>query len=261
MLTHTDTGSGSTIVFLHGLGLNKNFWSPVIAHLAESHRCIAVDLPGHGESRAQVTNGTMSSYAAAVREVIEQKQLSSITLVGHSMGGQIAMILALQMPAVITKLVLVCAAGIETFTPDEREKMRAGANAIWRNPVSEDMLQRVYASMDRSGKYSLMNEHAEQQRSNFRNFSELLCNSVSGMLDEPVYSFLDQLTQPALCVFGGADAAIPNRYVHPQMNAQQLMQAAQTKITNCTAEIFPMAGHYLPVEYPQELAAKIQNFQ
>ena len=61
-------------------------------------------------------------------------------------------------------------------------------------------------------------------------------------------------------VFGGADPAIPNRYLHPQLTAQHLVQAAQTKIPNCTAEIFPMAGHYLPVEYPQELASKIQNF-
>jgi pimeloyl-ACP methyl ester carboxylesterase len=259
MLSFTETGSGSPIVFLHGLGLNRNFWSSTIAHLSQSHRCIAIDLPGHGESRAHTVNGTMSAYAAAVREVIEQKQLSSITLVGHSMGGQIAMILALQMPAVITKLVLVCAAGIETFTPDEREKMRAGGHAIWRNPVTEDMLKRVYASIDRSGNYSLVSEHLEQQRHNFRNFSELLCNSISGMLDEPVYDFLSALTQPTLCIFGGADAGIPNRYLHPQMSVQDLVQAAQKKIPQCTAEIFPKAGHYLPVEYPQELANKIQS--
>jgi pimeloyl-ACP methyl ester carboxylesterase len=260
MLSLSDTGNGPTLLFLHGLGLNRSFWSPLIAQLSSSHRCIAVDLPGHGASRDHVTNGSMSSYAAAVREVMEQQKLSNVTLVGHSMGGQIAMILALQMPSVITKLVLVCAAGIETFTNEEREKMRAGANAIWRNPVSEEMLQHVYVALDRNAKHSLMSEHLEQQRNNFRNFSALLCNSVAGMLDEPVYAFLHTLTQPVLCVWGGADTAIPNRYVHPQMTIQHIAQAAQEKIPVCTTEIFPLAGHYLPVDVPQQLAEKIKRF-
>lgn len=259
MLSYSEAGSGDPIIFLHGLGLNRHFWSATMAHLSGSHRCIAVDLPGHGGSRAVTTNGSMSAYAAAVRELIEQKQLGSITLVGHSMGGQIAIILALQMPSVVTKLVLVCSAGIETFTREEREQMRAGANAIWSNPVSEEMLQRVYTSMNRDGNYSLMAEHLGQQRSNFRDFSVLLRNSVSGMLDEPVYDFLGTLTQPALCIFGGNDTAIPNRYVHPQMTIQHVAQAAK-KIPDCTAEIVPAAGHYLPVEAPAELAHKIKTF-
>lgn len=259
MMPVQSKNTASAILFLHGLGLNKNFWSSTIAHLSGSHRCIAIDLPGHGESRAQVTNGSMSAYAAAVRAVIEQKNLSDVTLVGHSMGGQIAMILALQMPAVITKLVLMCPAGIETFTAEEREKLRAGANAIWRNPVSEEMLQQVYRSINTNSKYSVVSEHLEQQRSNFKNFSDLLCNSISGMLDEPVFSYLDQLTQPTLCLFGGADTAIPNRYVHPQMTAQQLAQAAQEKIPNCKAEVIPLATHYLPVDFPRELATMISS--
>lgn len=254
MLAFSDTGSGKPLLFLHGLGLNKNFWASAIEQLSSTHRCLAVDLPGHGQSLDVICNGSMSVYAWHVRETIEKLHLQDVTLVGHSMGGQIAMILALQMPAVISKLVLVCPAGIETFTPDEREKMRAGATALWKNPVSEEFLQRVYAA---GGNNSLMSEHLEQQRNNFDDFSTMLLKSISGMLDEPVFPHLDKLTQPVLCLFGGMDTAIPNRFVHPQMNAQQLADAANSKIKNCDARIIPMAGHYLPVEFAKELAAMI----
>lgn len=254
MLAYSETGSGKPILFLHGLGLNRNFWASTIVHLSPTHRCIALDLPGHGESLDVICNGKMSVYAGHVRTLIEKMHLNDITLVGHSMGGQIAMILALQMPSVITKLVLVSPAGIETFTSEEREKIRAGSTAIWKNPVSEDFLQRVYAA---AGNNSLMSEHLEQQRNNFDDFSTMLLNSISGMLDEPVFQHLDKLTQPVLCLFGGMDTAIPNRYVHPQMTTQQLADAAKSKIRNCDVRIFPMAGHYLPVEFPQELSQSI----
>lgn len=260
MLAFYDEGSGKTILFLHGLGLNRNFWSSSIAQLSPAHRCIAIDLPGHGESRNAVCNGSMSAYAVHVREVIEQLELKDITLVGHSMGGQIAIILALQMPSVISKLVLVCPAGIETFTNDEREKMRAGANAIWRKPVAEEFLKNVYPALDATVSSSLMKEHITQQRENFASFSDMLCNSISGMLDEPVFAHLDKITQPVLCFFGQMDSAVPNRFIHPNMNAQDLAAAAKKQIRNCKTVIFPMAGHYLPVDSPGEFTNAINAF-
>jgi pimeloyl-ACP methyl ester carboxylesterase len=262
MLAHSDSdsGSGKTILFLHGLGLNKEFWSSTIAHLSPAHRCIAVDLPGHGASKQVACDGSMSSYAKAVRALIEQLNLRDITLVGHSMGGQIAIILALQMPAVISKLVLVSSAGIETFTSSEAAQLKSATAALYRNPISDDLLQRTYAHVNPQVRTRLMHEHITQQRDNFQQFAAVISNSIAGMLNEPVFTFLDKLTQPTLCIYGQLDFAIPNRYLHAQQNIQQIAQAAKSKIPECEAVIFPAAGHYLPVDAPDELAAKIQRF-
>lgn len=260
MLTHTDTGSGSTIVFLHGLGLNRNFWSSTIAEL-HSHRCIAIDLPGHGESHSVATNGSMTSYVAAVRGVMEKLNLTEITLVGHSMGGQIAMILALQMPSVISKLVLVCAAGIETFATDEAEKLKSITNQVYANPISDDVLNRTFYHADAEIRALLMHEHVVHQRGNFRHLSGLITSSVAGMLNEAVFPFLKQITQPVLMINGAMDTAIPNRWLHPQLTLMELQSNAKKEIKNCATVIFPMAGHYLAVDQPNDLAQKIISFR
>jgi pimeloyl-ACP methyl ester carboxylesterase len=260
MLSHSDSGSGSTILFLHGLGLNRNFWSSTITHLTPTHRCIAIDLPGHGESRSEICNGSMTAYAAAVRAVIEQKQLSNITLVGHSMGGQIGIILALQMPSVISKLVLVCAAGIETFTAEEAEKLKATTNAVYANPISDDVVSRSFFHVNPEIKEMLKHEHVVQQKDNFAQLATLVTSSVAGMLNEPVYPFLKQIKQPTLVINGAMDSAIPNRWLHPQLTLMELQSNAKKEIKNCEAVIFPMAGHYLPVDQPADLAHRLTNF-
>lgn len=258
MFAFSDNGTGKTILFLHGLGLNKNFWSSTIAHLSP-FRCIAVDLPGHGESRNISCNGTMSAYAAAVRECIEKNHLNDVTLVGHSMGAQIAMILALQLPSVITKLVLICPAGIETFSPDEAEKLIAATRGLYAAPISDEILHRTFTHSNEEIRNLLRHEHVVQQRENFKQLSALITSSVEGMLKEPVYPFLGQITQQTLCIFGQLDMAIPNRWLHPQMTVQQLQITAKEKILNCETIVLP-SGHYLPVDSPSELAQKISLF-
>lgn len=258
--TYSDSGSrNSTLVFLHGLGLNRNFWSSTIANL-HSHRCIAIDLPGHGESHHIATNGSMTSYVAAVREVIEKQNLTEVTLVGHSMGGQIAMILALQMPSVVSKLVLVCAAGIETFTTDEAEKLKSITNQIYANPISDDVLSRTFYHANAEIRALLMHEHVVHQRGNFRHLSTLITSSVAGMLNEPVFPFLKQITQPVLMINGAMDTAIPNRWLHPQLTLMELQATAKREIKNCESVLMPMAGHYLAVDQPNDLAQKIISF-
>lgn len=260
MLSFSENGTGRSIIFLHGLGLNRNFWGHVIPHLSHRHRCIAIDLPGHGESRDVKINCSMSAYAASVREVIEKLELKDVMLVGQSMGAQIAIILALQMPSVISRLVLVSAAGIETFTADEAMKMKAATNAMYRNPIGEELLNRSFVHSRKEIMSLLMHEHVVQQQANFQRFSETICSSVAGMLNEPVIQFLDKITQPTLCIYGQLDTAIPNRWLHPQLTIQQIALTVKEKIKNSKVEIFPLAGHYLPVDAAEELAIQIQNF-
>ncbi len=260
MLSFSDTGSGPTIVFLHGLGLNRNFWSSTITHLSSAHRCIAIDLPGHGESEKVETNGSMTSYVAAVREVIEKLNLTEVTLVGHSMGGQISMILALQMPSVISKLVLVCAAGIETFTADEAEKLKSITNQVYSNPISDDVLSRTFYHANAEIRALLMHEHVVHQKGNFRHLSAVITSSVAGMLNEPVFPFLKLITQPTLVINGAMDTAIPNRWLHPQLTLMELQAIAKREIPKCETVLVPMAGHYLAVDTPELLANKILAF-
>jgi pimeloyl-ACP methyl ester carboxylesterase len=144
--THSETAAAKPVLFFaHGLGLNSLFWKYAVQHLMHDYRCIAIDLPGHGDSWEQRGNFSMSFYAQVVRSTIEEMKLNDITLIGHSMGGQISIITALQMPAVVNRLVLVCAAGVETFTDEEAQRIIQGAEFLYKAPVDVNQIVNTYA--------------------------------------------------------------------------------------------------------------------
>src|SRR4051794_16839101 len=87
MLEHTRTGSGPPIVLLHGIGMSRHVWDPVVPLLAREHEVIAVDLPGFGESAPLDAAPTVAALAAAV----EGLGLERPHVAGNSLGGGIAL--------------------------------------------------------------------------------------------------------------------------------------------------------------------------
>lgn len=251
------------LFFLHGLSLQATIWKYAISQLSGKFRCIAVDLPGHGNSRDQRGNFTMNFYAQTIRACIEAMKLTDITLVGHSMGGQISVILSLQIPAIVQRLVLVCAAGIEKFTAEEGEKIIQGAEFIYRAPLDQPHLTAMYHP--HLGKHAerlaeLMENHLRLQLENFSAFSETTIASIKGMLAEPVNHFLPHIHQPVLVLFGENDRLIPNKWVHPQMNIRDITNEAKNRLHQAAVKILPDCGHYLPMENGGGLAEEIEAF-
>ena len=91
-----DVGSGPPIVFAHGLTFSRETWRPVIDRLADRFRCIAVDLPGHGESSAPP--GTLEAVADAVHSVVISLDLARPVLAGHSAAAVIVSLYAASYP-------------------------------------------------------------------------------------------------------------------------------------------------------------------
>jgi pimeloyl-ACP methyl ester carboxylesterase len=113
-IAFTDTGaaSPSVIVLLHGLGGSVAFWGATIAHLAESHRVVAVDLRGHGASaEAADADYSVAAYARDVLAVLDELALPPVTIVAHSFGATVAVEAAALAPARFRGLVLLDAAG------------------------------------------------------------------------------------------------------------------------------------------------------
>jgi pimeloyl-ACP methyl ester carboxylesterase len=261
---HSETQAPKPVLFfVHGLGLNFLFWKYAVQHLRADYRCIAIDLPGHGGSWEARGNFSMSFYAAAVRGCIEEMQLKDITLIGHSMGGQIAVIAALQLQAVVDSLVLVCAAGIETFTEDEGNKIMQGAEFLYKNPVDSNHITGMYAqhfSMHADRVRELADDHILQATERFSSFTEMVLASVKGMLNEPVSNFLPHLQQPVLVIYGENDQLIPNKWVHPTMTIRQIEEIAKHKIMHAQTKLVPLCGHYLPFEQPSVFAESVHQF-
>ncbi len=105
---HTETsGSGPTVLFVHGLDSTAAVWRPVIDLLAD-HPCVAVDLPGHGRSPTSTDPDDYSreSVLHDLDEIMGSLD-GPVVLVGHSLGGYLGMAYALTRPKALTGLVLV----------------------------------------------------------------------------------------------------------------------------------------------------------
>src|SRR5919109_2738660 len=98
---------GPVAILVHGWSSSSFTWAPLLPVLSRRYRCIAVDLPGFGRSPAPRQPPTIAGYADLIAQVIEQFSDRSALVLGHSMGGQIAVTLALRYPVLIERMVLL----------------------------------------------------------------------------------------------------------------------------------------------------------
>ena len=111
-LRYLEMGSGGTpIVLLHGFGADLNTWMFNQPALAQSRRTIALDLPGHGGSQKDVGAGTPDALAGAVQAALAALSVERMHLVGHSMGGALAAVMAARAPDRVAALTLIAPAG------------------------------------------------------------------------------------------------------------------------------------------------------
>lgn len=106
-ISFSDQGKGTAIVLLHGFLENHKMWKNLAPALAEKHRVICIDLLGHGKTDSLGYIHTMEEMADAVHHVIHELKLRKIVLIGHSMGGYVALSFANLYPETVKGLVLM----------------------------------------------------------------------------------------------------------------------------------------------------------
>jgi pimeloyl-ACP methyl ester carboxylesterase len=107
-ICYESAGSGSpALVFAHGWTCNRHFWDPQVTHFAANHRVVALDLGGHGDSEMKREDYTYGSFSQDLCTILEHLDLTDCVLVGHSMGGAVALEAARLAPARIASVVMV----------------------------------------------------------------------------------------------------------------------------------------------------------
>jgi pimeloyl-ACP methyl ester carboxylesterase len=105
-------GSGPALVLVHGVTSGSATWERAISLLARNHTVVAPDLLGHGESAKPRGDYSLGAFAAGVRDLLAALDIETATVVGHSLGGGVAMQLAYQFPERVERLVLVSSGGL-----------------------------------------------------------------------------------------------------------------------------------------------------
>src|SRR5215813_3541982 len=105
-------GSGPAILLIHGIGDNSTTWATVQAKLAQRFTVVAVDLLGHGQSDKPRADYSVAAYANGMRDLLSVLEIERVTVIGHSLGGGVAMQFAYQFPQLVDRLILVGAGGV-----------------------------------------------------------------------------------------------------------------------------------------------------
>ena len=105
-------GSGPPVVLIHGMLNSSSHWQAVASNLADQYTVIAPDLIGHGDSAAPRGDYSLGAHAASIRDLLAAIGVERATLVGHSLGGGVAMQFFYQFPQRVERLVLVSSGGL-----------------------------------------------------------------------------------------------------------------------------------------------------
>jgi pimeloyl-ACP methyl ester carboxylesterase len=123
-VSYTEAGSGPVLLLVHGMAGSTENWREVIEPLAANHTVVAPDLPGHGCSEPGSGDYSLGAHAAVLRDLLVSLGHERVTVVGHSLGGGVAMQFTYQFPELVERLVLVSSGGLG---PEVSPVLRAAA--------------------------------------------------------------------------------------------------------------------------------------
>jgi pimeloyl-ACP methyl ester carboxylesterase len=255
-------GSGPLVVLLHGIAQSSATWEGLIPRLAGQHAVIAPDLLGHGKSAKLAGDYSPGAYANLVRDLLEVLGQDHCTIVGHSLGGGVAMQFAYQFPERCERLVLVAAGGLgREVHPILRAAALPGADVVlpWLSVAGNRAIGTVVKTMGRLG-FRASTDLGETWRS-FAGLEEpsarkAFLRTVRCLIDlgGQRVNAIDRLylaaELPTMVVWGERDPLIPVAHA----------QRVHDVIPSSRIELFPGAGHYPHLDDPERFAAVLLDF-
>jgi pimeloyl-ACP methyl ester carboxylesterase len=256
-------GDGPPLVLVHGIGDSSATWEPVLDELARRHTVIAPDLLGHGASAKPRADYSVAAYANGVRDVLGVLDIDRATLVGHSLGGGVAMQFAYQYPERTERLVLVGSGGAG---PDVSPVLRAATlpgatllltllqlpTARWQVGQVIGLLRALGTDLGQDAPDLMRVVDALPDATARAAFTRTLRSVVDWR--GQVVTMLDRcyltLGMPTLLVWGDRDAVVPIAHAY----------RAHAAMPGSRLEIFADAGHFPFHTDPARFVRVLEDF-
>jgi pimeloyl-ACP methyl ester carboxylesterase len=235
-VAYTDEGKGIPLVLVHGFPLNRGVWANQVEAFKGSYRVIAPDLCGFGESEAVTGAVSMSRFAEDLHALLQYLGTGPVILIGHSMGGYVALAFAKAFPRALHGLVLVgTKAGADA--PEGANARRATAERVRMEgsaPVVGTMAPGMLSASNRNLDMAA-SVHAFMTPAN----PQGMIGALLGMADRPdADAWLGSIHTRTLVIAGQDDSIIP------PSEAEALMMA----IPGAQLRLIPRAGHLVAFE-------------
>lgn len=244
-----DKGKGRVVVLLHGFLGSKEIWEKTITNLAKSYRVIAIDLPGHGGTANYGYAHSMELMAKCVKTVLDSLHLKKYVLIGHSMGGYVALAYADLFPEHLRGLCLYHS----TSYPDSEEKRRDRLRAIElvkanKTVYTRSTITNLFAS--KNLKY-LKEEVAFAHKIAKQTSKQGIIAALHGMRDRPSrHLIIGFVKYPVMMVIGELDNILPS---------DQLLEQSEM-IENKTILYLEHDGHFGFLESPRQSNKALRKF-
>ena len=246
-ISYSDTGKGTAVVLLHGFLENKTMWKDLAPILSQKNRVITIDLLGHGATDCFGYVHSMEDNAEIVKAVLSDLRIRKAVLVGHSMGGYVALAFAELYPATIKGLVLMNSTSKEDSTERKHNRDRA-IKAVKQNYVNFVRLS-VANLFSENNQKRLENEIENVKTEALKTPLQGIVASLEGMkIRKDLQLILRESQFPKLLILGEKDGVLIYKD-----------NLAQIENSNVELITFP-DGHMSHIENKEDLEKVIVGF-
>jgi pimeloyl-ACP methyl ester carboxylesterase len=201
------TGKGMPVVLIHGFGEDSTIWDDILKDVEEKYLFIIPDIPGSGRSDLIKDKISMNDYAACIKAIIDNEKISSMVMIGHSMGGYISLAFAEDYPGLLRSIGLFHSS---TYADDdEKITTRKKAISFIREHGAQSFLKTSLTGLFKDAEKN--NNEIEKLLKKGASFTdEALIQYYECMINRPNRThILKQLPLPFLFIMGEHDKAVP----------------------------------------------------
>lgn len=251
-VSYIDEGqrNGIPIVFIHGFPFNKSTWEEQLEVFRETHRVIAYDVRGHGESNPGMQEFSVQLFMEDLFLFLNALQIERAVLCGLSMGGYIALHAVQQQPLRVAGLVL-CDTQCFADTEEAKEKRMASIEHIRANGLKQyaaDSLKKLFSEASLKNKSELA---SAIEKVILQTSSDTICNTLVALAGRmETCSALPLVNVPTLILVGAED----------QITTTEASQKMQELISGSALRILDDAGHLSNLENAESFNLHLKNF-
>lgn len=252
-VSYQDSGpkDAQTLLFIHGWACDSSFWQAQMDHFADRYRCLALDLPGFGQSdKPQDIDYTLGLFAGAVKAVLDNANVSRPVLIGHSMGFAVARQFMIENPGVAEAAVNVDGALI--YFPDdpairaEMTRMLAQFAKTFTGPQQkrtvEEFVEGVFLGKTPENVRAIV-------RKTMTAVDPYVCASSMGEFLNPKWWQPHTFSVPCLAL-----------YAENPMEDPRLEDNLRKEFSDLTFVLWNDTGHFLMMEKPERFNTTLQDF-
>ncbi len=231
-------GSGIPLVFIHGAGGSTLSWAMQKKHFEGTHTVILADLPGHGRSEGP-PSPSVSGYADVLKAALDENGTGAAIIVGHSMGGAVAMDFVMRYPAMAKGIILIGTGArlkvypeiLEGILKDKEKTARMIVDTAFSAAFPAGLKEKVFVEYMKNDATTIFDDFTA-------------CDGFN------VMGKLDSLSIPALVICGAEDRFTPVKY----------SRYLAGNISGAELAIIENAGHMVMIEKPADVNQVIDGF-